>query len=48
MIYTNNALFKAIKLTLEWVYEPFGELAGMINLLNCFAQLLINDFALFD
>ena len=28
--------------------EPFGEFAAMIKLLNCFTQLLMNDFALFD
>jgi hypothetical protein len=28
--------------------EPFGEIAAMINLLNCFTQLLMNDFALID
>lgn len=45
MVFIQNALFQAIKFTLEWVCEPFGELAGMIKLLNCFAQLLINNFA---
>lgn len=28
--------------------EPFGEFAAMIKLLKCFAQLLMNDFALID
>ncbi|EYT07524.1 hypothetical protein DK853_05345 [Klebsiella oxytoca] len=28
--------------------EPFGEIVAMIDLLNKFAQLLMNDFALID
>lgn len=31
----------------KFVCEPFGEFAAMIKLLNCFTQLLMNDFALF-
>ncbi len=30
------------------IYEPFGEFDAMIKLLNCFTQLLMNDFALID
>ncbi|RTX96641.1 hypothetical protein EKS39_14375 [Enterobacter roggenkampii] len=32
----------------QTVCEPFGEFTAMIKLLNCFTQLLMNDFALFD
>lgn len=42
------AFIKAGFLLLLISSEPFGEIVAMIDLLNKFAQLLMNDFALID
>lgn len=42
------AFIKAGLLLLLISSEPFGEIVAMIDLLNKFAQLLMNDFALID
>ena len=42
------AFIKAGCLLLLISSEPFGEIVAMIDLLNKFAQLLMNDFALID
>lgn len=42
------AFIKACFLLLLISNEPFGEIMDMIDLLNKFTQLLVNDFALID